>query len=161
MQRHLSTPGIKIRTMPEINFTIRAFSLDDYQAVIKLWKKSGLPHKPKGRDSLNAIKNELKRGICIFLIACCDGRIVGSVIGTHDGRRGWINRLAVDPEYQRQGIAKALLKAAEEKLDGLGLEIITCLIEDWNESSIRFFENMEYIKHPDILYFSKRKNPDV
>ncbi len=143
------------------SITIRKFKLDDYSQVIALWKKSGLPFKPNGRDSLASLKQELEKGIGIFFLALVDKKVVGSILGTHDGRKGWINRLAVDPNFQKQGFAKILLHKIEEQFDKIGLEIVTCLIEDYNTDSMQFFEKMGYIKHTDILYFSKRKNPDV
>jgi len=143
------------------NLVIRQFVLEDYVKVINLWIKSGLPYKPKGRDSFESIQKEMEKGVAIFLLALIDEQIVGTILGTHDGRKGWINRLAVDPDYRRQGVARSLLKTIEESFEKMRLEIVTCLIEAWNTDSMSFFEKMGYIKHQDILYFSKRKNPDV
>jgi ribosomal protein S18 acetylase RimI-like enzyme len=82
-------------------------------------------------------------------------------LGTHDGRKGWINRLAVAPEFRHQGIAQLLLKEAEEEISRKGIEIVTCLIEDYNQTSMDFFQKAGYIKHNDIIYFTKRKYPQV
>ncbi len=90
-----------------------------------------------------------------------NSRIVGAVLGTHDGRKGWINRLAVSPAHRRQGIAAALVAAVEAQLAKLGIEIVACLIEDWNKDSMIVFERLGYKRHPDVLYFSKRKNAGV
>ncbi len=87
--------------------------------------------------------------------------LLDSVIGTHDGRKGWINRVAVDPEYQKKGIAKELISKVEKKLDDLGIDIVACLIEDWNDRSMKVFEKLGYIKHKEVIYFSKRKNNDI
>ena len=143
------------------NLVIRKFRIEDYDALIKLWNDAGLSHKPKGRDRRDKIEQELKRGNAIFLVAELDGKLVGSVFGTHDGRKGWINRLAVAPEFQRMGIAKKLIEEAEKRIYKLGIEIIACLIEDWNVKSMKVFEKSGYTKHPNILYLTKRKNPDV
>ena len=51
-----------------------------------------------------------------FIGAFADGKLVGIVVATHDGRKGWINRLAVHPDYRRRGIAKKLIEEAEEYL---------------------------------------------
>ena len=144
-----------------IDIKIRNFKIEDYNSVIKLWESAGLPFKPKGRDSKVKIEEELKKGIAIFLLAETDNKIIGSVIGTHDGRKGWINRVAVDPEYQKSGIARKLVLEVEKKLDELGIDIIACLIEDWNDRSMKVFEKLGYIKHEDVFYFSKRKNKDI
>lgn len=140
---------------------IRNFNIEDYKNVIRLWDQSKLPFKSKGRDSLKKIKNETNKENSIFLVAEDNGKIIGSVFGTHDGRKGWINRLAVLPEYQRKGIAKNLCLEVEKKLNYLGIEIICCLIENYNINSFNFFKKLGYILHDDIKYLSKRKNNNV
>lgn len=147
--------------MEERDIIIRNFNIEDYNSLIELWKAAELPYKPQGRDSKEKIESELKKGIAIFLVAESGGKIIGSILGTHDGRKGWINRVAVDPEYQKKGIAKKLIAEVEKKLDELGLDIIACLIEDWNDRSMKVFEKLGYIKHRDVIYFSKRKNENT
>lgn len=141
--------------------TIREFRIEDYEQVIGLWQKAHLPHKPRGRDSKEAIRRELHAHNAVFLVAEEKGVLVGSIFGTHDGRKGWINRVATAPAYQRQGIARALVRETERRFREMGIKIIACLIEDWNTSSIAFFEKMGYGAYKDILYFTKRENPDV
>ena len=141
--------------------TIREFRIEDYEQVIELWQKAHLPHKPKGRDSKEEIERELRADNAIFLVAEEKGRLIGSIFGTHDGRKGWINRVASAPAYQRQGIARTLVSEAEKRFQKMGIKIIACLIEDWNTESIVFFEKIGYTRHHDILYFTKRESPDT
>ncbi|MEW6069608.1 MAG: GNAT family N-acetyltransferase [Candidatus Thermoplasmatota archaeon] len=140
---------------------IREFRMEDYDSLTTLWNNAKLPYKPKGRDRRDKIEQELKRGNAIFLIAETNGKLVGSILGTHDGRKGWINRLAVAPEFRRQGIARRLVAKVEDWLSEHGIEIIACLIEDWNTESMQVFERLGYKKHSDIAYFTKRRNLDV
>jgi ribosomal protein S18 acetylase RimI-like enzyme len=143
------------------NIVIRNLRSEDYDALIALWNEAQLRHKPRGRDRRDNIERELKQSASIFLVAEKNGKLIGSIFGTHDGRRGWINRLAVLPAFQRQGIAAQLVKEVEVRLDAKGIEIIACLIEDWNTASLEFFEHLGYVRHRDIVYFSRRKHPDV
>lgn len=143
------------------NFRIRAFNIGDYDAVLELWQNCELPYKPNGRDRRGKVEKEITKDTAIFLVAEIDDRIIGTVLATHDGRKGWINRLAVAAEFRHQGLARLLLEEAEEALYKKGIGIITCLIEDYNQTSMDFFRKAGYIKHPDIIYFSKRKYPDV
>ena len=140
---------------------LREMRPEDYDAVIKLWEAAGLPYKPRGRDSREAIEQQLKLPTAIYLVAELNGQIVGSVLGTHDGRKGWINRLAVHPDHRRRGIARKLVEAVERRCLDLGVKIFAALIEDWNETSMRAFTRLGYVKHDDILYYSKRLGPDV
>ena len=92
-------------------------------------------------------------------MAVADKRIVGVVLGTHDGRKGWINRLAVAKEFRRQNVASKLVTAVETRLNELGIDIIACLIEPENSISKTFFSKLGYTKAP-VEYFSKKKSPD-
>jgi len=140
---------------------IRQFRIEDYEAVMKLWETCKLPYKPNGRERHDKIEKEIHKDTVLFLVAEINGQVIGTVLGTHDGRKGWVNRLAAAPEYQHQGIAQRLLKEAEDALDKLGIEIIACLIEDDNHNSMEFFRKAGYTKHPEIIYFTKRKYPEV
>ncbi len=138
---------------------IRKFSIEDYESLIELWDLAGLPHKPAGRDERQNIEREIHQPNAVFLVAERKGCLIGSAFGTHDGRKGWINRVAVLPSYRRQGIAAALVNEVEEQIKGMGISIIACLVEDWNEDSLKFFEKMGYIRHKEIFYLTKREGP--
>ena len=140
---------------------IRPMRINEYDTLTRVWDKAGLPYRPKGRDSRENIAREMQQKSGFILIAEFNGEMIGSVFGTSDGRKGWINRLAVLPEYQRQGIGHILVREAEKRFDDAGIEIIACLIEDWNAVSLQAFECMGYVRHDDIIYFTKRKSPDV
>lgn len=140
---------------------IRPLKIDDYDDLIKIWDESGLRYKPKGRDRRDHIEREIEEPTAIFLVAEKDGKIIGSILGTHDGRKGWINRLAVHPEYQRQGIARKLVKEVEKRLEKMGIKIIACLVEEWNKGSMRFFEKMGYKEFEGVFYLTKRSHLEV
>jgi ribosomal protein S18 acetylase RimI-like enzyme len=141
--------------------TIREFHAGDYDSLVALWRESQLPYRPMGRDSREKITSEIGHRNSIFLIAEMNGIMVGSIFGTHEGRKGWINRLAVSPSYRRQGIAARLVAEVERRLSEMGIDIVACLVEEWNKLSLEVFERLGYKRHTDILYLSKRKNPDV
>ena len=143
------------------DFHIRDIQADDYDALIALWKATGLPFKPKGRDSREDIERQIGLSCTIYRVAVLDRRIVGAILGSHDGRKGWINRLAVLPEYTRQGVAKALVADVERRLSELGIGIIAALIEDWNALSLDVFKRLDYEDFPGIHYVTKRKHPDI
>ena len=140
---------------------IRRLTIDDYDEMVKLWKRSALSFKPKGRDSRQAIKKQMNRAPDLFLGDFKEGMLVGVIIGSYDGRKGWINRLAVDPEQRRQGIAQLLITHMEKNLEKRGAEVICALVMASNIESINLFEKQRYIIDKSILYLSKRKSEDV
>lgn len=139
---------------------IRSLSGAEYDAMIDLWKKAGLPFKAQGRDSREHMSKELRQNSDLVLGAYEEGELIGVIIGTDDGRKGWINRLAVLPGYRRQGVAVALISACEKALRKRGRRIICTLVED-NPESLELFKKAGYIKHNDIFYLSKREDEDV
>jgi len=144
-----------------MKINIRTYHQGDYPVIINLWKASGLPYKPRGRDSRSRLESEMKRGNGTFLFAVKDDVDIGVVLVTHDGRKGWINRLAVVPEYQRNGIGHRLVNEAERWLDRQEIEIYACLIEGYNKSSFLAFQKMGYVPFERVHYLTKRKFPDI
>ena len=141
------------------NIIIREFRLSDYENVAALWEETGIYYKPNGRENRQRMEKEIKTGQAIFLVAAAVERIVGVVLGTHDGRKGWINRLAVAKDFRRQNIASKLVTAVETRLNSLDIDIIACLIEPENAASKTFFSKLGYTNAP-VEYFSKKKSPD-
>jgi ribosomal protein S18 acetylase RimI-like enzyme len=150
----------KTRKDPESreSLVIREFRIEDYEQLVELWDNAGLPYKPKGRDTKQNIAREINHANAVFLVAEIDGCLAGSAFGTHDGRKGWINRVAVLPGYRRQGIAAALVEKVEMHIRGMGIGIIGCLVEECNSISLRFFEKIGYTLHKDIFYLTKRED---
>lgn len=141
---------------------IRTLSPSDYDAIITLWKDAGLTSlRNKGRDSRREITKQMRRDPDLFIGAFDGKRLVGTSVGSDDGRKGWINRLAVAHAYQRKGLAKMLLRKTEIALRRRGRKIICALIDDWNEASLGFFKNQKYVLHSDILYLSKRDSEEA
>lgn len=141
---------------------IRTLTMEDYDDIVELWKRASLPFKPKGRESKQMMEQQMKAFPKLFIGAFHEGKLVGVVIGSYEGRmKGWINRLAVDPEYRQKGIAQQLVKSVEKALEKHGAAIFCALIEVPNEESLGLFQKMGYAAHQDILYVSKRKSGDI
>jgi ribosomal protein S18 acetylase RimI-like enzyme len=150
-------------TEPADTVRIRPFGPADYDRIMELWTQGGLPLKPRGRDSRENIVKQIGLPNVRFLVAeeGEGGRVVGTVVATHDGRKGWINRLSVDEALRRRGLGARLVRAAEAWLEAQGMDILACLIEDENAVSMAVFGRLGYKQHPEIIYFAKRRYPGV
>ncbi len=143
------------------NLKIRDFKIEEYDILIELWKKAELPYRPLGRDSKENISKQIEQPNISLLFVENQEQIIGSIIISHDGRKGWINRIAILPEYRNLGIACLLIDEAEKRLKKIGIDIVACLIEDWNIQSLKLFDKLGYIRHSDIIYFTKRESAKV
>ena len=142
---------------------IRRLTIDDYDELLALWRRAGLDSlKPLGRDSREALARQLDSGVQAILGLAKDGDLVGAVVATHDSRKGWINRLVVDPRHRRQGYGARLIAAAEEVLRGQGIGVIAALVESHNRASLALFQKMGYVDADRrIHYLSKRESDEV
>jgi len=138
---------------------IRRLTQEDYEAIVALWLKAGLHSiRTQGRDSREAIVRQIARGLSLFLGLEIGGELIGVVLASHDGRKGWINRLAVDPAHRRKGYAEKLVWAAEEALREMDIHVVAALVESDNPVSLALFRNLGYIEiDQGIHYLTKRE----
>jgi GNAT superfamily N-acetyltransferase len=140
---------------------IRQLSIDDYDEIIRIWSFAGLPFKPKGRDSKELMEKEMANANVIYYGMYIDEKLVGVCIGNYDGRRGWINRLAIDPDYRGKNLSAELIEKCEQFLYSIGAKVICALIEDINYPSVTTFKKAGYICEDEIKYFAKRPSKDM
>lgn len=132
---------------------IREFRIEDYDEVLALWKEAGLVLRPG--DELVGIRLKLERDPDLFLVAEEDHGIVGVVMGAWDGRRGWINHLAIKPAFQRRGIASAMIGELESRLANKGARKVNAQIYESNTRSLEFFKAKGYEVHTDLIMIGK------
>lgn len=138
-------------------FAERSLTLADRDAILELWRRSGLTSiRPDGRDSQDAFARQFASGMQQILGLEDEDRLIGVIVATHDGRKGWLNRLAIDPAYRGLGLARRLICSAEEWLASQSILVWAVLIEDPNEASLRLFQSEGYVLDPHIHYLSKR-----
>jgi ribosomal protein S18 acetylase RimI-like enzyme len=124
----------------------------------ELWKAAGLPFKPNGRDSLANLRRQRMRDPPLFVGAFIGPKLVGAAIASDDGRKGWINRLAVASDARGKGIATMLIRYCERIFRRRGRLLFCVHIEGYNQESMRLFEGQGYHKEEDIFYYTKRES---
>jgi len=153
-ENHGSTPGAAL------HITVRTLTLDDYETLCAVWAASGVGYQPTGRESREAMAAQMGSGVQTLTGAVAEGKIVGVAVLTHDGRKGWINRLGVLPEYQRRGVGRALVRDAELRFKAMDLPITAALVEHNNPRSLALFQAEGFEVHH-TYYVTKRERPDV
>lgn len=140
---------------------IRPLQLAELPALVDLWRAAGLKIRPAGREHPDRLAAEFKEFPRNFIGAYDGDAMMGACIATWDGRRGWINRLAVHPGRRRSGVARRLVEAAEIDLRSRGAQVIAVLVEPDNAASLSLFSRLGYLDVPRAVFLSKRDGPDV
>jgi ribosomal protein S18 acetylase RimI-like enzyme len=122
--------------------SIRACRLEDVTGVLELWRQADAT--PSVTDTAADLRRAVAGTAAHVLVAEVGGRVIGSIIGTFDGWRGNIYRLAVHPEFRRRGVARALVAEVETKLAGQGAVRITALVEKEHPRAMNFWEAVGY-----------------
>ena len=91
-------------------------------------------------DEPEEIQKKLQRDPDLFLVAESRGRLVGTIIGGFDGRRGLIYHLAVDAAFRQHGIGSLLMDEVERRLKAKGCLKCYLMVAVDNDDAMRFYE---------------------
>lgn len=136
------------------NLAYQEMTIDDYEQIVKIWSETpgiGLSEA----DSLPNIRKFLERNGGLSFVCKDNGRIVGTVLAGHDGRRGFIYHLAVIPEYRGKGIARELMGNCLHQLRAAGIGKCHLFVMQGNELGKSFWKKNGWTKREDIVVFSK------
>lgn len=136
---------------------IREMTIDDYEEVYQMWQITSKRALSEA-DERERIEKYLERGDGMSQVAVADGKIVGTVLASHDGRRGFINHMAVLPEYRRQRIGHALAKRAISKIAEQGIDKTHIFCYQDNTTGQNFWSDFGFKKREDIFVFSYDNN---
>ena len=121
---------------------IRSFQIFDEPDVIDLWHRCNLvvPQNDPKKD----IAMKLKVQPELFFVGVILSSIVSTVMSGYDGHRGWIYYLAVDPDFQKRGIARRMVEEVESKLRKLGCSKINLQVRNSNNFVIAFYKHIGF-----------------
>ena len=143
--------------MAENEITIRPYQAEDEKEVIDLWFRCDLV-VPANNPKCD-IERKMTYSPELFLVGVMNGAIVATVMAGYEGHRGWINYLAVAPEFQRQGIGTEMMRSAEERLIALGCPKINLQVRAGNAGVVTFYESIGYNKD-EVVSMGKRLADD-
>ena len=127
----------------------------DYEEACALWKNAGAGIQLRRSDSPEEISKKLQHDPDLFLLVIDNNKIVGTVIGGFDGRRGLVYHLAVDAGYREQGIGSLLMNEIEQRLKEKGCIRSYLLVTRENESAIEFYEKRGWQNMDSVLVYGK------
>ena len=122
----------------------------DIAAVIALWQACGLTRP--WNDPTADIAMARKGPNSTILIGRVDDGIVATAMVGHEGHRGWVYYVAVDPHRQGKGYGRAIMNAAEDWLRATGIEKLQLLVRPGNTQVKAFYESLGYGEQPRIIF---------
>lgn len=132
---------------------IREMTIDDYDEVYEMWQITTKRALSKA-DEKDQMERYLKHNAGMSQVAVVDGKIVGTVLAGHDGRRGFIHHMAVLPEFRRKKIGHALAQTAIQKIRGQGIDKTHIFCYQNNETGQSFWRDFGFEKREDVFVYS-------
>ncbi|MBT5088009.1 MAG: GNAT family acetyltransferase [Deltaproteobacteria bacterium] len=143
--------------MPQKQMLVRPYRTDDEESLVSLWQVCELtvpwnnPHKDIARKL--QVQPEL------FLVGILDSRLIATVMGGYDGHRGWINYLAVHPDFQGNGYGQGIMNSVETALREMGCPKINLQIRTGNDKIGSFYQKLGFT-NDQVVSMGKRLEAD-
>jgi ribosomal protein S18 acetylase RimI-like enzyme len=137
-----------------MDMKIEQMKAQDYGEIVTLWNRTegiGL----SGADNMESIESFLKRNPGLSFVLRNDGRIVGTIMAGHDGRRGYLYHLVVVSEYRGEGWGRKLVRACLAELLRQGIQKCHLFVYKRNTTGREFWKISGWTEREDIQVFSK------
>lgn len=132
---------------------IRTMEIGDYENVYQLWMRIKGFGIRSVDDSREGVEMFLKRNPTTSVVAEEDGKIVGTILCGHDGRRGCFYHVCVDPGYRRRGIGKAMAVKAMQELQKEKINKVSLIAFTQNDIGNAFWNSIGWTKREDLDYY--------
>ena len=139
---------------------IRVMTKEDYDGVRALWMKIKGFGIRSIDDSREGIERFIKRNPATSIVAEMDGKIVGSILCGHDGRRGCFYHVCVDENYRRRGIGKTMVVHAMEELKKEKINKVSLIAFTKNDVGNAFWNQIGWTKREDLNYYDFTLNEE-
>ena len=139
---------------------VRIMTIEDYEGVYALWKKIKGFGIRSIDDSKEGVARFLKRNPTTSVVAEKDGRIVGSILCGHDGRRGCLYHVCVDEDYRRHGIGKRMVVFAMKALKEEKINRVSLIAFTENDIGNAFWNTIGWTERLDLNYYDFTLNEE-
>ncbi|XCP84351.1 GNAT family N-acetyltransferase [Roseburia hominis] len=136
-----------------MEFQVRAMTIEDYEEVYALWIKIKGFGIRSIDDSREGVARFLRRNPSTSVVAKSDGKIVGAILCGHDGRRGCLYHVCVDPRYRRRGIGKSMVVYAMEALKAEEINKVSLIAFTKNDIGNAFWNTIGWTRRQDLNYY--------
>jgi ribosomal protein S18 acetylase RimI-like enzyme len=122
----------------------------DIADVIALWQRCGSTRA--WNDPAGDIALARKESNSTVLLGRNDGTLVASVLVGHDGHRGWVYYVTVDPDHRFKGYGREIMTAAEDWLRARGIEKLQLMVRGDNPKVHAFYESLGYYDQERVIF---------
>ena len=133
--------------------TVRSMQIEDYDRVYALWMTIHGFSIRTIDDSREGVERFLKRNRGISVVAEMDGRVVGAILGGHDGRRGCLYHVCVHEDYRMHGIGRAMVVHCMNALQQEGINKVSLIAFTKNDIGNAFWKQIGWTKREDLNYY--------
>ncbi len=138
-----------------MSYVIQEMAVEDFAAVRKLWLDSeGILIADS--DSQEGLSRFLERNPGLSFVARDGDEIIGAVLCGHDGRRGYIDQLAVRESHRRQGIGRSLVSRCVYNLMRIGIRKWHLFVFEDNPDAIAFWSKLGWAKRVELITMSRQ-----
>ncbi|RAI42673.1 GNAT family acetyltransferase [Rhodoplanes roseus] len=133
-----------------MSLTIRSASDEDEAAIVALWRACGLV--VAYNDPAADLRFARGGSASDVLVGADDaGAVRATVMVGHDGHRGWIWYVAVDPGMRGQGLGRRMVAAAEDWLRRRGVAKLHLLVRETNTAVVSYYEHLGFEVAPRVM----------
>ena len=132
---------------------IRTMTIEDYEGVYSLWTRIKGFAMRSIDDSKEGVLRFLDRNPNTSVVALKDGRIVGSILCGHDGRRGCLYHVCVDCGHRNQGIGSQMVRYAMEALEKEKISNVSLIAYTKNDIGNAFWKKIGWTNRSDLNYY--------
>lgn len=133
--------------------TIREMQIDDYAGVHELWMTIRGFGIRSIDDSKEGVQRFLQRNPTTSVVAVFEGRMIGSILCGHDGRRGCFYHVCVHEQFRKQGIGKAMAVFAMKALQKEQINVVSLIAFRDNEVGNQFWKCVGWTFREDLNYY--------
>ncbi len=137
---------------PVTNHTLTITSVEDGDIadVIALWRRCGSTRE--WNDPAGDIALARREANATVLLARNDGVVVASVMVGHDGHRGWVYYVTVDPDHRYKGYGRAIMTSAENWLRARGIQKLQLMVRGDNTQVHAFYQQLGYYDQERVTF---------
>ncbi len=132
---------------------VRLMTIEDYDQVRALWMTiKGFAIRSID-DSRVGVERFLMRNPTTSVVAVEDEIVVGAILCGHDGRRGCLYHVCVNPAYRRRGIGKAMVVFCMDALRQEQINKVSLIAFTKNDIGNAFWHSVGWTQREDLNYY--------